>query len=634
MMRTPKLLPLDKLGAREIAPGIVEFGLYLPGITQPDFQVSLRILHEKDQFLQQIPPFDFHLQPVINADFPLGDYWMAAVDTNEAPPDRPIEEGSHWSTPGRYIYRYQVTLPDTRPESRLLDFVVDPYCRETGFGDMSAVTIGFKDHEWSQTEAAWKTPALEDMVVYELMINEFGGSIEGTIQQLDYLRDLGVNCIELMPINNVRNAINWGYDPIGFFAIDERFGDRRQFQRLVDEAHQRGIAVIVDVVFGHTTGEFTFPHIYSRQKRVSNPFNGYPIRDNYGPAPDYDLPFTQDFFYTVCQYLLDRFHLDGFRFDNVNGFSANAHDTGPFGRLAEAVYTLAKNEAGRGGTDQQPNYWRRFLGEDQRLNLVLCPEYLEDPARILRDTVANCVWQDRTMDAAKRCALDAPGAISELGRRFALLDFPTSGVHNGATQHKTAFQYIENHDHLRFLCLFGMNQSDNVLLQEADRSHWYRLQPYLIGLLMSKGVPFLFEGEELAESYFVPGGGNGRQLVFRPVRFSYFYDNFGRPLVNKVRRLMKIRHEGEQFRRGDLTFIDAPYYTDAGLLVFTRSLGTKFSMVALNFSGVGRQTTIQLPLAGDYREEIDGQQNLLHVVPNWPIPVNIPSNYGQIWTTG
>jgi len=621
-------LPIGKLGARETTPGTIEFGLYLPGITAQGFQIVVRIINEADQFIQSELPYDFPLRVTPDADFPNGDYWTATVDTTAIPNGQPLVTGSHWTSGGRYVYRYVVTTPD----GRAIDFVIDPYCRENGVGDLSAISVGFANHGWSDHEADWKTPLLSEVIVYELMMSEFGNDINGSIKLLDYLQDLGVGCIEVMPVNNVKNQVNWGYDPIGYFGVDERFGNRRAFQEFVDEAHKRGIAVILDVVYGHTTPEFTFPYLYGQVPNIANPFNGFPVRDNYGPAPDFSQAFTQDYFFTVSCYLLQTLHLDGFRYDNATGFSGSHDDPAPFGRLAEAIYKQVVSEQTAAG--DTPNYWRRFADAAGNINLIQCPEYLDNPPNVLNRTFANCTWQDGTLGAATNCAHGTPGAISALGLQLGLTNYPTETTNNGVALPKTALQYIENHDHLRFICQFGIVPDSNELLQSGNRDHWYKLQPYLIGLLMAKGVPLLFEGQELCENYFVPDGGNGRQLVYRPVRFSYFYDTDGRALITKVRKLTKIRNSGNQFKRGDFYFVNVDYYTNSGLLVFTRSLDTKFSIVVLNFTDTDQRTTILLPKSGDYREEIDGINNLTGVAINSPIPVTIPSNYGQIWTIG
>src|SRR5207249_10433359 len=67
-----------------------------------------------------------------------------------------------------------------------------------------------------------------------------------------------VNAIEVMPLSNVAASVDWGYLPIGYFGVDERFGKRSAFQQMVDIAHQHGIAVVVDVVYGHTGVDFAY----------------------------------------------------------------------------------------------------------------------------------------------------------------------------------------------------------------------------------------------------------------------------------------------------------------------------------------------------------------------------------------
>lgn len=71
------------------------------------------------------------------------------------------------------------------------------------------------------------------------MINEFADDIGGTIDHLDYLADMGINCIELTPLSNIEKRVDWGFEPIGYFGVDERLGKRKDMQKLINEAHQR-----------------------------------------------------------------------------------------------------------------------------------------------------------------------------------------------------------------------------------------------------------------------------------------------------------------------------------------------------------------------------------------------------------
>ena len=102
-------------------------------------------------------------------------------------------------------------------------------------------------------------PPMNEMVIYELHIGTFGkkegeegpGTLEGAIRHLPYLRDLGINVIEIMPLAELAGGYSWGYNPAHIFAVESDYGRPRKFRELVDEAHKLGIAVVVDVVYNH-----------------------------------------------------------------------------------------------------------------------------------------------------------------------------------------------------------------------------------------------------------------------------------------------------------------------------------------------------------------------------------------------
>ncbi|WP_218596862.1 alpha-amylase family glycosyl hydrolase [Chroogloeocystis siderophila] len=227
---------VDKLGARELADGVVEFGLFLPWVSASDvYQLWLKIIHEKDQFLQDIPPHEFELTHSVDAEH--GDYWSVKVDIKSEAFIQRKHPKLTWGSEDKYVYRYCLRHRD-RIE---IDWIIDPFAREFGVGKLSAFTLGYQPYEWSIEENEWKTPALHDLILYELMITEFGGDIDGAIAQLDYLANLGINCIEVMPVSHVGMTVDWGFLPIGYFGVDERFGNRKDLQRFIDAAHQRKI---------------------------------------------------------------------------------------------------------------------------------------------------------------------------------------------------------------------------------------------------------------------------------------------------------------------------------------------------------------------------------------------------------
>ncbi len=134
----------------------------------------MKVIHEYDQFLQEIPAINF---PLTHSVDPLyGDRWDGQVDIGAVPPPGPT---SAWGSPGRYLYRLTVTATGDRP--RTVDWVTDPYAREFGIGRQSAVTVGGQPYVWSASEDHWRVPAIEDLVMYELMLAEFAGNVDGAI---------------------------------------------------------------------------------------------------------------------------------------------------------------------------------------------------------------------------------------------------------------------------------------------------------------------------------------------------------------------------------------------------------------------------------------------------------------------
>ena len=624
---TLSLLPMEKLGAIE-RNGTMTFGVWLPWVSAGEGnQVSVKVIHEHDQFLQAIPARVFPMTHTVLA--PYGDYWTVSVPIAGT---APTATGSAWGQPGKYLYRYCVHNPNVGT----LDWVIDPCAREFGIGKQSAFTLGYQPYIWSASETGWKTPALEDLVIYELSIAEFGGDLDRAAKLMAYLHDLGVNAIEVMPLSNVSATVDWGYLPIGYFGIDERFGKRSDFQALIDTAHQNGIAVIVDMVYGHSGVDFPYYDLYTRLQYRENPFMGPFAKDYFsafGKSTDFGRPLTRDYFFSVSHHWLQVYHVDGIRYDCVPNYWDGPLGVG-YANLVYETYKLTEQKVAAGEKD-----WTRFDGRPGPLRLIQCAEQLEGPEEVLTTTYSNCTWQNRTFDAARAVARGDRGQLQSLGLQLGLFGYPSTKTTNGDTISKSALQYLENHDHERFICNFGLHNPDEAkvaLFEEGERSRWYKVQPYVIALLLSKGIPLLWQAEELCENYFLPDFGSGRVSLLRAPRWDYFYDDYGQGTVRLVRTLLKIRRDGEQFRRGEYFFFNEwERYLSKGVLLLARWTANRYSLVAVNTSDTDRTIPFWFPIAGHYREELlGGALDLSGIIAFQEVSLGVPSNYGRVWTTG
>jgi 1,4-alpha-glucan branching enzyme len=611
-----QLLPMSRLGPRETASGTVQFGVFLPWVSAAHgHSLSIKLIHENDQFLQDVPPLQFPLAHSVDPEY--GDYWSAQVTIS--PAQRPTP-ASAWGTAGTYVYRYELSSPLL---SKPLDWIVDPFAREFGVGKLSAFTLGFTGHPWSATESSWSTPPLSRLVVYELMLHEFHGHLRGATARLPYLADLGVNCVEVMPISNVEATLNWGFEPIGFFGVDERFGNRADFQAFVDEAHRHGIAVILDVVYGHTGAHFPYEYVYSHLGYHENPFMGAFGKDMFGPSTDWQRPFVRDYFFTVNQFWLDACHVDGFRYDCVPNYW-----DGPTGDgYANLVYRTYQAVRGQGAA----GHWQRFWTGPE-FTLIQCAEQLEDPKGVVQTTYSSTTWQNETLNAARAVAGRNRGKLYDLGMSLGLQGYPETVQHNHDTLPKNAFQYIESHDHSRFLANFGVIAGDDRLFDKADRSQWYKIQPYLIALFTARGIPMLWQGQELGADNVVPDRGFARIGVLRPMAWELFYDEYGRGVLALVRRLTRLRVAHPQFQSGAHHFHnDWDRYQSKGALLFSRWDTQHLSLVALNFSEQDVSVPFTFDRSGPCVELLHGQDNF-DVTAEQERWLNVPRNYGRIWT--
>jgi len=617
---------METLGAIE-SNGVVQFGVWLPWVSAGDGNtITVKVIHERDQFLQDVPPREFALAHSVRQ--PYGDFWSTSVPIAGT---SPTTAGSAWGSPGRYLYRYRID----NPKVGSIDWIIDPCAREFGVGKLSAFTLGYQPYAWSAAEANWRTPQLADLTLYEINIAELGGDLERATNLLAYLADLGVNAIEVMPLSNVAASVDWGYLPIGYFGVDERLGKRSDFQQLVDIAHRHGIAVIVDVVYGHTGVDFPYFDAYTRLKYRDNPFMGPFAKDyfsNFGKSTDFNRQLTRDYFFSVNHHWLEVYHVDGFRYDCVPNYWDGPVGVG-YASLVYETYQLAKHQVASG----QP-YWNRFASESGgSLGLIQCAEQLEGPEEVLQTTYSNSTWQNRTFDAAKAVARGDRNRLGDWGLSLGLFGYPEQVETNGEVIPKTALQYIENHDHERFLCNFGMTNPDeagNPLFQEGERDRWFMLQPYLIAILMCKGVPMLWQGEEFGENYFLPDFGAGRVGLLRPLRWDFFYDTPGQSTVGLVRKLLSIRRNRPHIRRGAYFFFNNwERYQSLGILLFARYNETQYSLVAVNTGDTDQTVPFWLPIGGDYAEELHGGDLDLHGVAAMQQTVlTVPSYYGRIWT--
>jgi len=238
-------------------------------------------------------------------------------------------------------YRYRLDNGESFP---------DPASRFQPAGVLKSSQIIDPTFKW--TDQDWKGVSTVGQVLYEMHVGTFtqGGTWLSAIERLDFLRDLGITCLEIMPVADFMGAYNWGYDGVDQFAPSRAYGSPDDMRKFVDAAHAAGIGVILDVVYNHFGPSGNFVEEYS---------DGYftdKHKNDWGKSLNFDGKDSQpvrEYFVTNAKYWIEEFHLDGFRFDATQAIlddsedhilAAIAREARAAGR-GKSIYMIAENES-------------------------------------------------------------------------------------------------------------------------------------------------------------------------------------------------------------------------------------------------------------------------------------------------
>ena len=382
------------------------------------------------------------------------------------------------------IYRYVVDghgLPD--PASRF---------QPQGVHGPSEI-VDHSRFQWSDDD--WRGIPLKEYIIYELHVGTFTreGTFEAIIQCLGYLKELGINAIEMMPISQFPGGRNWGYDGTYPFAPQNTYGGPHGLKSLVDACHSNGLAVILDVVYNHLGPEGNYLNRFG-------PYFTDRYRTPWGDAMNFDGPLSDEVRYFFIQNALDwlvHYHIDALRLDALQGiydFSARTF----LEELAETV----NRECAAG---PEP-----YLIAESDLNDIHVITPRESGGKGL-----NAQWND-DFHHALHCLLTGErigyyedfGTIGDMEKTLSG-GFVFTGQfsqyrrrrHGSPSKHRPCHQFVifsQNHD-----------QIGNRPLGErlTDLVSFDRLRMAATVVLLSPSIPLLFMGEEYGETapflYFV-----------------------------------------------------------------------------------------------------------------------------------
>ncbi|MBD2386326.1 alpha-amylase family glycosyl hydrolase [Cylindrospermum sp. FACHB-282] len=456
---------------------------------------------------------------------------------------------------GVYKYKFRVQSNSWFFEPGQWVDVTDPYATDIDelSGKDNAILL-VKDGEKITDTYVWKhddqpLSADKELVIYELHVGDFSGGEDDpyargkykhVIEKLDYLCDLGINAIELMPIKEYPGSYSWGYNPRYFFATESSYGSTSELKNLIDECHSRGIRIIMDGIFNHSEASSPLTqidHDYWYHHSPRDPDN------NWGPEFNYehydeklDIYPARKFIGDTIRFWIEEYHIDGIRYDAARQI-AN-YD------FMHWVVQEAKKTAGA-----KPFY-----------NIA---EHIPETTSITNvDGPMDGCWHDSFRHTI---TVHICGDTFDVESLKDAIDAKRQGF-MGATN---VVNYLTNHDH------------DHIMVELANRNifneeAFTRAKLGAAILMTSVGVPLIWMGEEFGE--YKP-----KQSESSKIEWSLLGNHLNQGLFAYYKGLINLRKQNHALYTENIDFIHENMETK--VLAYSRwnEEGSRVVVVA-NFS--------------------------------------------------
>lgn len=515
-----------------------------------------------------------------------------------------------------------ITMPLTRPTRYQfyveIDDVInrvrvgDPYARQVQWDNNgpNAYLSFCQPHIWQDDD--WQPPSFDELVIYELCVRDFGGRREphadvyGTFAEvadrLAYLRDLGVNAVELLPVAQFPMNSDWGTNPVFLMAPERTYGTPNDLKALVDAMHHHGIAVIVDLVFNKGWQDhpyyLIYPPLLSADGQSLADWNPFLRHSWHSDDPSVHFDCYSDLALTclrdVVRFWLEEYHVDGLRFDGVaaldfdpgnprrptfdpdHGIAAlarEARQTNPQAILV-ADYTVVS------GSNPAKSAIR--LVTETEIDAVWCETFPNIMANVLSE---GWQWEREPVDRIVGGCLEMGSVAGHQMVKFLANHRTTRPVH---TIKFHTFYQTRPHPSVAE----NYATSDDVAIRKTQ-----------LGLLMlftSVGTPMLLAGQEFAED-------SANTVYFNPLDWTMLERERNQAHLDFVRRLVHLRRERPALRTTNIELYPNDFADDK-LIRFKRWDETgDVVMVVLNFDHRPHRVKMGFPETGRWREAFSGE---------------------------
>jgi 1,4-alpha-glucan branching enzyme len=461
----------------------------------------------------------------------------------------------------------------------------------------------------NQQPYVWQTtnytkPPKENLIVYEVLIRDFfeegQRNYQSLIDTLSYLKRLGINAVQLMPVMEFNGNLGWGYNPTFMFAPDKYYGTKNKLKELVDKCHQYGMAVILDIALNHQDVPNTYAAMYFDHSigkpAANNPWFNVNAKHPFNVFYDmnHESLYTKDYLDTINHYWLHEFKVDGYRFDLSKGFTQkdSGGDVGGWSAYDGTRVALLKRMA--------DEIWNDF----PEAYVILEHLGVNEEEREL----AN-------YRAAEGKGMMLWGKMTEPYNQITMGYSSNSGIsgvyHKGRSwTYPRLVGYMESHDEERLMVKnikFGNTFESYSAKDEITALK--RMEVGFATFLTVPGPKMIWQFGELGYDYSINRCTDGTEkedcrLSIKPVTWSYLEEEPREQLFNTVSSLLHLRHTYPVFYRGDASFSEGAEYVKQVTIKNTPYTDAPTSttqmnvQVAVNFGVQKKEVEVSFPHAG------------------------------------
>lgn len=413
-----------------------------------------------------------------------------------------------------------------------------PYPEGKTHGIATVLQTQQPQYNWQITD--FVSPDKKDLVIYELLVRDFVAKHDYAtlIDTLNYLKQLGINAIELMPVSEFEGNLSWGYNPNYYFAPDKYYGPASDLKKFIDACHAEGIAVILDIVLNHSFGTSPMVMLYwdaaNNRPAANNPwFNTVPRHDfNVGFDFNHESPQTKALVKRVVSFWLQEYNIDGYRFDLSKGFTQKN--------------TLGNPDAMGQYDASRIAIWKEiadYIWSVKPETYIILEHFAENKEEKELANYGMMLWASGgTHDKYKEAAMGWNNNSN----------FSSASYIQRGWDSPHLLAYMESHDEDRMLY-------KNIKYGNSTIP-WYNLKDTTLALNRAAqaaaffytipGPKMLWQFEELGYDYDINFNGRTGE---KPIRWDYFKDYRRKMLYEVTRALIHLKTENEAFGTHDFS---------------------------------------------------------------------------------